>query len=593
MVEQDRALRSARIRITALVIGAALTVVVAAGFWIGIRALMVKSELEAITALPSTFRSAVDDRDVRALRSAATDLQTHAARAASLTGDPVWRIAELIPWVGPNLSAVRVVSDQLDSLSSQVVAPLVGLANDLGSAGGPADGGIDVSVIAQAQHPLQRASVVLDVASSALARLDTSALVPQLADGVGQLRDALGSADGTLDTVARASSALPGLLGLDAPRTLLLMVQNNAELRTGGGISGTFVQVHAEGGRLSLEGEADSSEFAHLPSPIIPLPDSLTALYGDVVGRFVQDTSMPADFSVSGRLAAQWWQSRTGSAPDAVISIDPIVLRSIVAVTGPIGLPDGSVLTADDLVQRLLVDPYLSLDSDQQTAYFTMATDAVFARLFTVGLDPMSWVQALAEPIRDGRISAWSADAATQRILLTTPLGGPAARQTLAGDHAYAVYFNDATGGKLDSFMKVGITSAVAQCRADDRREVIVSVRLTNGAPVDAGVRFPISMTGGGAYGVPAGDIGMVVAVSAPKDDFFGGVRSGGELVESTNGDDAGFAVSRARVDLHPGETKTLEFRFVTDEQNGFSPVILHTPLLAAPDISTAEAPCD
>ena len=93
---------------------------------------------------------------------------------------------------------------------------------------------------------------------------------------------------------------------------------------------------------------------------------------------------------------------------------------------------------------------------------------------------------------------------------------GPHARQVQAGDEAFAVYLNDMTGAKMDTYLQVGIDAAVGYCRADGLRDVAVTVTLTNTAPPDAGRRLPISMTGGGRYGVPAGDIGTLLAVAAP-----------------------------------------------------------------------------
>ncbi len=47
------------------------------------------------------------------------------------------------------------------------------------------------------------------------------------------------------------------------------------------------------------------------------------------------------------------------------------------------------------------------------------------------------------------------------------------------GDDAYAVYLNDVTGAKMDTFLKVGIDDEVRACRADDLRDVTVAVTLT------------------------------------------------------------------------------------------------------------------
>ena len=565
-----------------------LGVLVIAVAWVGVRALMAKSELDAIVPMVDDIKSAAAAQDLAKLGQLSDELADHSARAAGLTSDPVWRVAEVIPGAGPNLAAVRIVSAQLDAVSHRAVVPLVDLAADAQKQSSA--GSLDVAGLAAAAKPLTAAAATVRTAAADLATIDTSALIAPLATGVERVRSVVDTADTTVAPLAQAASVLPALLGADGPRTLLLVIQNNAELRTGGGITGTFLEMRAADGKLSMTGIADSREFPYRQKPIVPIPSALTTLYGDVVGRFVQDASIPPDFDLTGRLVSAWWSSRTGHSPDAVVSIDPIVLKSLLAATGPVPLPDGTQLSADDLVQRLLVDPYMTMSSEQQTVFFAQATAAMFTRLFTQGLDPLAWVQALAAPVRDGRISAWSSVASEQKVLEKTALGGPQARQHLAGDDAYAVYLNDNDGGKMATFLKTSITSGTATCRADGRRTVAVDVSVTSTAPANA-ESFPISMTGGGLWGVGAGDIGLIVSVSAPKGAFFGGVSLDGTILPSANATDAGFAVSAAHVNLQPGETNVLQFRFILDRAG--TPVILHTPLLNDPEIATATPRCD
>ena len=144
----------------------------------------------------------------------------------------------------------------------------------------------------------------------------------------------------------------------------------------------------------------------------------------------------------------------------------------------------------------------------------------------------------------------------------------------------------------MDSFLGVGIQWGVASCRPDGHRDVVVSVTLTNRAPEDAGTALSWDMTGGGFYGTRAGKIATNVAVSAPPGTFLGGVTANGETVPAADADDAGFPVAATRVLLKPGESTTVDFRFVSAEARDLDPVILHTPLLEQPEISEVPLPC-
>lgn len=568
-----------------------LAVLLAGAAWLGVRAAMAKDELEALVPVVSELQPAVAERDAARLVDLASALGEHGEAAVSLTSDPVWRLAELLPVAGANLAAVRVVAEQLTKLDEMAVRPLADLMASTESRDAPGAGGFDLRLAADARAPLTTAARALHSARDALASIRREGLIPQVRDAVEQFEEGAATSAPAVDALARAAGILPPMLGADGPRTLLVMLQNNAELRTGGGITGTFVLLHAEDGQISLARQADSADFPAAGADILPIPESTTALYGDVVGRFVQNASATSDFPLSAQLVTTWWQQRFGETPDAVLSIDPLVLQSLLGATGPITLPDGSQLSADNLVDRLLIEPYLTLDSDAQTAFLQDVTGAVFSQL-VVAPDVVTWAEALADPVARGRISLWSAHPDEQALIDGTSIAGPAARLHAAGEDAFAVYFNDVTGGKMDVFLDVSIEVGTAECRADGRRDISILLTMSSLAPADADGGLPHSMTGGGLLGTANGDIGTIVAVAAPPGSYFGGVWKNGEPEVSSNVVDNGFPTSGARVNLSPGEVNTMEFRFVAAEPGPLNPTLIHTPLVQEPPVSIAPVTC-
>ncbi len=562
-----------------------LCMVLAAAVWVGLRAFLVKDELEGMQSAASQLTDAVAAGDLHELGVANEAMTTHAKHAVDLSGDPVWALAQSLPLIGPNLSAVRTTALAVHTTGVEVVTPLLRLASSSDSATGMSQWSsafADDGAIAQAAAALHRAA-------DSMATVPADELVPPLASGVRQLNELLTTADDTLGPLASSAAIIPQLIDPASPKTILVMLQNPAELRTGGGITGTFIQLRSSAGGIQMQSIRDSTAFPYRAEPIAPVPSALSSLYGDVVGRFVQDTSIPADFTLTARLASSWWTSHGGAQPDAVVSIDPLVLQAILRVSGPLALPDGSELSADNLVDRLLVEPYMSMTSQQQGVFFLHATQALAKRLFVTGLSPVQWVQALMTPVQDGRISAWSADAKTQKAIERGPLGGPLVRQKLAGTGAYAVYFNDNTGGKMASYMTTKITDASGTCRADGKRTVQIAVSLTSTAPKNAGA-MPISMTGGGLWGVGAGDIGMNVSVAAPKGSYFGGVTVDGVITPSVNVDAEGHPTSIAHVNLQPGETNVIAFQFIVTGHHDVS--IVHTPMLSDPQVVSEPLRC-
>ena len=564
-----------------------LGLIVAAGAWIGVRAVMAKSELEAILPLAQSVQDAAEARDLEELGRLVAQAQGHAAQAASLTGDPVWRAGELVPFVGQNLAAVRTVSSAIDGIAASA-GPLLDVATALE---GSTSSGFDLSLVTRAQHPLAVAAAAFGEAAGQFEALDRTALLPPVAAAVDKVGAIVHGGAPLTDGLAQGALVMPTFLGDDSPRTILLMLQNGAELRTGGGLTGSFVLLGADDGRLSILSQADSSNFRSLDEPLPIVPASTIDLYGDAIGRWVQNTSMTADFPLTAALASTWWEKFSGSAPDAVVSLDLTTIAALLAVSGDVALPDGSLITGDNLVDRLLVEPYLTMDQVQQTQFQSLVTTSAMNGIVSSEIDPFAWITALTDPVRDGRVSVWSSRTEEQAVIAQSALVGPAGRLADAGEHAYGVYLNDETAGKMDSFLEASIASGASRCRTDGATEVTIEVTLTNTAGSDA-ASWPGSITGGGHEGVAPGDIGTSISVAAPPGTIFEGAWVDGEAVRLDKGEDAGFPTNRAMVTVSPGASKTAQFRLVTNSAPDGPPRILHTPLLNAPTLSTLPAAC-
>lgn len=567
---------------------AALVILVVWGSWVGVRAVLAKDELTAASRLVDDAQSSLGSADVDGAEKAVAGIADRASSAHSLTGDIAWRAAEVIPFIGPNLAAVRVASAELDAVSHDVLTPLVPLA---ASAGSVAEG-LNLDLIASAQPALAVAAETMAASARALEDLDSPALLDPVAQAVEQFSAVANEAAPVLGALEEASAVMPGMLGNTEPRSLLVIFQNSAELRSSGGLAGAFVEFSAIDGALTLVDQASSADFSARQTPIVPLPDATVALYGDQVGLSPNNLTMTPDFTLSAQIASQWWNERTGRVPDAVVTIDPLTVTSLLALTGPI-VVDGQELTVDNAAEQLLVAPYMRFEENEpQDAFFQSVVSTVFSSLTSAPLDPIGLAVALKAPVAEGRISVWSAHDDEQMRLSSGPLAGAVVRQQEAGDDAFAVYFNDATGAKLDTFIDTSLDVVSHTCRSDGRREAQVSVTLTSTVPADAATVFPGRMTGNGFYGVAEGSVATYVAVSAPAGSFFGGVRSAGEIVPSTDVTQAGFPTSQAGITLAPGETSTLQFSFTSAGDDTGDPTLLHTPLYRAPSVTLAEQEC-
>lgn len=565
-----------------------VALVAAAGIWVGVRGILAKNQLEALPPLATQAQQAAAAGDLVALREVTGRIAAHAGEAASLTSDPIWRATEVLPWVGPNTAAVRLTSQSLRDVATSA-GPVIDALDATGEASTDAEGW-DLGVIQNAASPLADFAGALGAASTELSGIDPSVLLAPLRDGVTRLSAPITEAAGAAASASSAASVLPGMLGADGPRSILLMVQNPAEVRTAGGLAGSFVLLSADHGRVRIAGQADSSQFPPLPDPAPLMTPSSIELYGENAGTYVQNITMTPDFAATAQLALQWWASVSAERPDLVVSIDPTVLGALIGPSAPITLSDGSTLTSDNLVDRVLVNPYLTMTAEEQTAFQRSVTEAVFDRVLTGRPDPVGWARALADPIGAGRVSLWSAREDEENLLAASPLGGLRARQLAAGPGAVSVALNDATTGKLDSFLETSVSAGIAACGSTGR-ELIVEVSLTSTA-TDAARAYPPLMTGSLGEVIPPGDIATNVAVAAPPGYLSQGVFLDGTPTTSRSADDDGRATTVARLQLPPGAGGTLAFHFLAASGAAEAePVVVLPPLLRPASLGSPLTP--
>lgn len=542
-----------------------MLVVVAAVAWIGVRAYLAKGELEAAVPLAQTVREQVVADDPAAAGKTARELASHARSAAGLTSDPIWRAAEIVPWVGPNLAAVRELAGATEDVAVGAITPLVNLSGSLRpELFKPVDGAVPLQPIVDAQEDVRTADDALNDAARRVRAIDADPLLEQVRSAVDQLRPVLTETADTVDAARRAIDLLPAMLGADGPRTYLVMFQNPAEPRASGGNPGALALIGTDGGRISLLQQASTADFPRFPEPVLPLPVETAGIYGNLTGRFLQDVTLTPRFQQSAALASEMWFQRFGTRVDGVLSIDPVALGYLLDATGPIPLATGDELTTENAAQLLLSDVYNRYPAGpDQDAFFAAASGAVFDRIASGAFDPTKLIGALAHAGTERRVLLWNAAEAEQALLDGTTLTDllPTAEQA---PDAFGVYVNDGTGSKMGYYLDLETATGIAQCGADNQL-LGLRLTLTNTAPADAATSLSEYVTGAGQVGVTPGNFRFNVIVYAPPGSMPGGVLRDGAALPSQLATDGEFPVTQFVVELAPGESTTIDLGVTTD----------------------------
>ncbi|MBO9627112.1 MAG: DUF4012 domain-containing protein [Microbacterium sp.] len=570
------------------VIGVLLTVLILAIGWVTVRGIGAVTDLQQVAKSSSQLKAAIADGDLKKADVLSTKIAHHAASARDLTSDPVWNAFGLVPWLGPNFTAVRDVSTIADDVAQGALAPVLDAAQGLDlSSLGLSSGTIDLTPFATIEKPLAAASATLDDAETKARQIDAGATLPPLEDAIGELRTTVGQAATVVGSLHGAAALLPGMLGATTPRNYVIAMQNNAELRSSGGIIGAIALLHAEGGRITLSQQASTRDFPALDAPL-PLSTSTVALFEDRPGRYLQNITNIPDFTEAAPLIATRWQDRFGTPVDGVIAVDAVMAKHLLAATGPLTIGPFTA-DADNIVSLLLSEIYAAVpDPAAQDEIFAQAATGLFGAALS-SADPTALVTALATSAGEGRIRIWSAHEDEEKILSHSSLGGG-----LPVDGPGATYvgvlLNDTTGGKMDYYTDAEITTSVGSCHGEPTTQVRVTWK--NDAPLDAATSLPAYVTASGWYGVPAGSVRTLVTVYGPEGATPSHIdRDGAQDPVQTALLGTRSAVQH-EVLLAPGESTTITVEFQGEGAGARLTEVSHTPMVNDPKVGSKLLHC-
>ena len=454
---------------------------------IGVLAVLVVGAGAAVGAHAwSTYRPAIDD--AQAARSAlerlvdrakgagldlgrddVTAMQADLALAAErftrlsalLADDPLVALARALPPVRETVEGTDAVMAAAGELLGAADAA-IGLADRfVGIKEAQAAGGGDTAALAQLVALMATGRSEVDAAVASLDRAGALlATTPaDLPGPIGQVRDLMVS---RLDDYAPAlrgyagiDETMPGILGWDRPKRYLVLTQNPAELRPTGGYIGSFGTIVLDRGHITERAFQDVFLLdTPWDFPFVEPPDALRRyLLGPEQPWQLADANWSPDFPTSARQAVALYQNEGGAGPiDGVLGISTYTIDELLALTGPVTVPDyGVTIAAGETTLKVLQNTRVAREPDEnRKAFLSAFADRLFGSL--LGLSPRRWIDVAArgDAFRDQRLLlAWFDDPAAQAQMAAMGFDG-AVRQD-AGDYLYPVDSNVAPTSKLDA----------------------------------------------------------------------------------------------------------------------------------------------
>lgn len=572
-----------------VILGLALLLLALAA-WIVTRGLIARDQLTSAIPVVEELKSKILSGDTDGLEPLAKDLAARASTAASLTSDPIWRAAEVVPLLGPNLRAFREAAGAIETVADGALPPLVSLAGQLDFGRFvPRDGVIDTAPIEALQPALAEAGAAVAAAAAEAGAIDTSGTIPQIGEAVEQLVDVVSEASGLIGGANGLVQVLPAMLGADGPRTTLLLVQNNAELRATGGIPGAIIELRTDQGRIEFGTQASAATIGQFDEPVLVTTKAEQELYGDRFARFVQNVTTTPDFARTGELTAAMWQQRYGESIDAVVSVDPVVLSYVLRATGPLTLADGTLLSADNAVKLLLNEVYLRFDDPlEQDAFFGLAARTVFDAVTRFTGDPATFVEAIGAGVADRRVYIWSADPSEQEVIEGSSLADLYPRSDAMAS-GFGLYLADLTMSKIDWYLEPSVEVGGVHCPEwGSHSYYVVRLTLTSTVP-PLGEGLPNYIVG-----APVGD-SRGTALTQAYLTMPAGFRVFQTFVDGQDAAvqvvDAGDEFSRYAITtvVPPGETRQVDLRIWGNVDSPAKVRLVHTPTAGVFETASVE----
>lgn len=564
-------------------------VAVAFACWVGFEAIQVKSNLGEARHSAQQAKESLSKGNAEDAAKWVNEAHSNAQRARDATHSLPWNIASVVPWLGGPFETGQQISDVVLGLVADVLQPSVHVGEALSPDRLLDDGGrVDVQLLRDAGSQLSEISTAATKLDAQASAISDPNYLSVMRNARAELQAQTSDISGLLQNTALAARLAPSMMGADGPRAYFMGFQTNAEARGTGGLLGGFGILRFDNGTPSVETLGQNNEL-NTPFAPIDLGPDYTAQYGfnDPTTDW-KNSNLSPHFPYTAQIWKSMWEQQSGTTADGVIAIDPVALSYILGVVGSVTMPDGEIITKDNVVELTESTAYgrFADDNNARKQYLQDVASEVVKKMTGPVQSPRQLLEALGKAVAQGRITVWSSSPTEQQVLEETALA-----HVVPDDPApyAAVVINNLGGNKLDYYLTRHIEYSAGACDGTTRKSV-VTVRLTNNAPAD-GLPDYVAVNHEVPVDVPSGtNLTWVSLLATTKAELTKATIDGGEPLTIVTGAERGHPVFNAQVAIEPGSSIELRYE-LTEPTSPGAPRVPIQPLLdnVAPVVSVPE----
>ena len=511
-----------------------------------------------------------------------------------------------ISGVSEKIERYRVLSGELDDLlpelkklADELIRPAADMLKRYPLSSIKAQNGINIRPVIQYLAFYTQVRPVTIELTDAFSCTDLSSVSSELQEKL------LAGIDTVRALTERADKYVPvaqAILGSGQDQRFLIVAQNTAEIRAGGGFPGAVCVASIKDGNVSIDDFVSGWDLLPLRYARGFGPDANEiALFGGWFSGQLKDASFNPHFPMVAKAWAAGHSTWYGLPVDGIISATPHIVQELLEICGPITLSNGTVLSSDYCMEYLQHDVYY-----QYLGRGTTTTDEVVDALFAETAKTV--VESMKEKLSDQlslhdieeildfvdksfanrTLMMWMEDENAERQIMD--IGWSGALNFNKQKPEIGVYFSIADSNKVGYFLNIEASCdySAVMWNEDGSASWPVSVRLTNMLTQEdlkngSGNRYRLLGSHGGDFAskvyffAPVGgrieDISYEILNSGFQGyrAIFSGFREGGYqgLQVFYNGDFM----------MHPGEVIEITFIATTAPGVSVSPTFSMTPV--------------